>query len=490
MSARPPWPARRGRIRPPALAALAALALLALLVALAAWVTWRNVAGEPAVQPRGSAPLPPADAATLARGAYLARAGNCLSCHTQRGGTPGAGGRPIATPFGTVYSSNVTPDDETGLGRWSASEFRRALQHGRSRDGRLLAPAFPYPNFTLLADEDADALYAWLMRQPAVRRPNRPHELRFPYGTQAALAAWRALYFRAGRHEPDAARSAAWNRGSYLVNGPAHCFACHAARNVLGAAAGGAGGPDRAGAGQGGGGNIVSTQRWYAPSLTDPREAGVADWAVEDVVALLKTGTSPRGSTLGPMAEVVARGTQHLSDEDLRAMAAYLRSLSPTTNGASLAAAGVAAPSADPAAAGRATQAASKEAVSMASDRAATGGPVGPGAPAPEGTAARGSKLYEAHCAGCHGEHGEGTPGIAALAGHRAVRLANPRNVILAIRHGGFLPTTAGNPRPFGMPPFGHVLGDDDIAAVATYVRGAWGNGAPAVEPLDVWRAR
>lgn len=460
-AARRPRPARR--------AALVLATLLVLLALAAGWVAWRNVAGEPAVEPRGAAPPPPADAATVARGAYLARAGNCLGCHTRRGGAPGAGGRAVATPFGTVYSSNLTPDDETGLGRWSAPEFRRALQHGRSRDGRLLTPAFPYPNFTRLTREDADALYAWLMTRPAVREPNRPHELRFPYGTQAALAVWRALYFRAGPHEPDPARSAAWNRGSYLVNGPAHCFACHAARNFLGAAAG---------AGETGG-NVVSVQRWYAPSLTDPREAGVADWPAEDVVALLKTGTSPRGSALGPMAEVVARGTQHLSLEDLHAMAEYLRSLSPTASDQGRAR------GADAAAVAPATDA-------TAAGASEAGGSVAgmPGAPGPADVAARGARLYETHCAGCHGERGEGTPGIAPLAGNRAVRLADPRNVIQAIRHGGFLPTTAGNPRPFGMPPFGHVLGDDDIAAVATHVRQAWGNAAPAVSPLDVLRAR
>lgn len=417
-----------------------AAATAVLLVAAAAWVAWRNVEGELPVEPRGGAALPTADEATLARGAYLARIGNCIGCHTQRGGAPGAGGRAVATPFGTVYSSNLTPDDETGIGRWSASEFRRALQHGRSRDGRLLTPAFPYPNFTRLAREDADALYASLMRRPAARQPNRPHELRFPYGTQAALAVWRALYFRAGPYVPDPARSAAWNRGSYLVHGPAHCFACHAARNSLGAAAD---------AGEAGG-NVVSVQRWYAPSLTDAREAGVADWPAEDIVALLKTGTSPRGSALGPMAEVVARGTQHLSDDDARAIAEYLRTL--------------------PSTASAAHPSQSK--------------------PTPRDPTARGAKVYEEHCAGCHGRHGEGTPDIAALAGSRAVRLANPQNVIQAIRHGGFLPTTAGNPRPFGMPPFGHVLSDDDIAAVATYVRGAWGNDAPPVQALDVWRAR
>ncbi|MBI5720409.1 MAG: c-type cytochrome [Burkholderiales bacterium] len=442
-------------------AVLALLALAALVAAATAWVLWRNFAGEPALEraaepaspgagPGAAATPPPADAATLARGEYLARAGNCLGCHTRRGGAPGAGGRPIATPFGTVYSANLTPDRDTGLGRWSASEFRRALQHGRSRDGHLLAPAFPYPNFTRVTRADADALYAWLMSRPAVRQQNRPHELRFPYRLQAALAVWRALFFRAEPFVPDPARSEAWNRGSYLVNGLAHCMACHASRNFLGAPAE-ATEP---------GGNIVSTQQWYAPSLADAHEAGVGDWPLEDVVALLKTGTSPRGTVMGPMAEVVARSTQHLAEADLRAMAEYLRTLQ--------------GPSAAPAAASAASTAAERP----------------PRPPPVLAMLARGRRIYGDHCVDCHGERGEGTPGTAALAGSRAVLLATPRNVIQAIRHGGFAPTTAGNPRPFGMPPFGLVLGDDDIAAVASYVRTSWGNDAPVVEAIDVWRAK
>lgn len=443
------------------------LLAIAMLVALAtAWVLWRNFGGEEPVRAREGSTLPPgeaggppqgdggkqppADAATLARGEYLARAGNCLGCHTARGGEPGAGGRAIATPFGTVYSSNLTPDEDTGLGRWSASEFRRALRHGRSRDGRLLTPAFPYPNFTRVTRQDADAIYAWVMSRPAVKRSNRPHDLRFPYGLQAALAVWRALYFRTEPFVPDPARSAAWNRGSYLVNGLGHCMACHAARNFLG---GTVQGPEAGGA-------IVSAQHWYAPSLADAREAGVADWALEDVVALLQTGTSPRGTAMGPMAEVVARSTQHLAQDDLRAMAEYLRTLPPAA-----AAAVATAPSAAAAAAARRP-------------------------PGWAETMERGRQVYEAHCTGCHGPQGEGTPGIRALAGHRAVVLDTPHNVIQAIRHGGFAPATPGNPRPFGMPPFRALLSDDEIAAVASHVRGSWGNDAGVVQPLDVWRAR
>ena len=188
--------------------------LVVLGLALAGLVAWLNV--------RGEEPLPPApvavaaDAATIARGAYLARAGNCMGCHTARGGTQFAGGRGIETPFGVVYASNLTPDAETGLGRWSSAEFWRALHHGRSKDGRLLYPAFPYPEFTLVTRADSDALFVFLRSLPPVRQEARAHELRFPYGLQASLAVWRALYFRPAVYQADPAQSAQWNRGAYL----------------------------------------------------------------------------------------------------------------------------------------------------------------------------------------------------------------------------------------------------------------------------------
>ena len=169
------------------------------------------------------------------RGAYLARAGNCAACHTERGGAAYAGARAIATPFGTVYSSNLTPDATDGIGTWSAGDFWRALHNGRSRNGRLLVPAFPYPNYAQVTREDSDALYAFLRTLPAVRQPNRRHELRFPYDGQIALAVWRALFFRPEVFEAQPGKTAEWNRGAYLVRGLGHCSACHSTRNALGA---------------------------------------------------------------------------------------------------------------------------------------------------------------------------------------------------------------------------------------------------------------
>jgi mono/diheme cytochrome c family protein len=411
---------------------------IATLAVLAALVAWLNVRGE-APLPPGDRPGAPADAALVQRGRYLAIAGNCIACHTARGGADYAGGRAVDTPFGTLYATNLTPDDETGIGRWTAAEFRRALRHGRSRDGRLLYPAFPYPSYTLVTSADADALYAYFRSLPPVRQPNRAHALRFPYNLQASLAVWRALYFRPDTLEPDAARSADWNRGRYLVRGLGHCEACHAGRNVLGATTGDIEL----------GGGLIPLQNWYAPSLASSREAGVADWHTDEVIALLRTGVSPRASVMGPMAEVVFRSTQHLAPDDVRAMAVYLKDL----------------PQADLAR---------------------------PAGSAPDGdTLQLGTKVYADRCASCHGDRGEGVTGLyPALAGNRAVTLPSPNNLVKAIVHGGFPPTTAGNPRPFGMPPFRQVLDDKQVAAVASYVRHAWGNGAPAVSTLEVVRAR
>jgi mono/diheme cytochrome c family protein len=409
--------------------------LAALLLAAAALVAWLNVRGEsPVTDDR-----PSADAATVARGAYIARLGNCAACHTDRGGASYAGGKGIATPFGTVYATNLTPDDETGLGRWSASAFWRAMHNGRSRDGRLLYPAFPYTDYTLITREDSDALYAYLRSVPAVKQQNRPHDLRFPYNTQASLAVWRALFFSPEPFRPEPAKSAEWNRGSYLVRGLGHCQACHAPRNAFGATT-----SDLEFSG-----GLIPMQNWYAPSLASMAEAGVQDWSAADIAQLLRSGTSPRGTALGPMAEVVFRSTQYMNDADVQAMAAFLKDIPRHEP-----------PKPEPVRA-------SAEAMDL------------------------GQRVYARQCAECHGEKGEG--GGAAyppLAGNRTVTMNSSANLVRVILSGGFPPTTPGNPRPYGMPPFGQSLSEAEIAAVASYVRGSWGNAAPAVTALDVHRVR
>lgn len=288
---------------------LGAMAAVAIGCAVVAWL---NVRGEDPVEP--GVPATPAAAAVIERGAYLARAGNCIGCHTTTGGASVAGGRGVETPFGIVHAPNITPDTTTGIGSWSSSEFWRAMHHGRSKDGRLLYPAFPYPSFTQVTREDSDALYAYLRSVQPVQQANLPHALRFPYSTQAALAAWRALYFKPATFVTEPTGSAEFNRGKYLVQGLGHCAACHSGRNFMGGTslntefAGG----------------LMPDATWYAPSLASPAEAGVQGWSRADVVKLLKTGVSGHATVSGPMAKVVFASTQYLRESDLDAMAVFL----------------------------------------------------------------------------------------------------------------------------------------------------------------------
>jgi mono/diheme cytochrome c family protein len=414
------------------------MGLLIGVLALALLVLWLNLRGEEKIH--DAPPLTPPSGESVARGAYLMRAGNCAACHTDRGGAAFAGGRAIDTPFGTVYASNLTPH-ATGIGSWTPAHFWRALHNGRSKDGRLLYPAFPYPHYTLLTRADADAMFDYLRSQPQVDRPNTPHRLRWPYGTQTALGVWRAMYFSPGEQAEDPARSAEWNRGAYLVRGLGHCGACHSARNALGATSNMM---DLSG-------GLIPMQNWYAPSLSSATEASVAAWDTAQVVRLLKTGVAPRGAVLGPMATVVKESTQHLNDADLQAMAVFLKSL---------------------------PDGAAQEEETQAPRMSAR-------------MAERGAKVYEQHCVRCHGANGEGVPGAyPPLAGNRAVKLHVTANLVQVVLGGGFPPATAGNPRPFGMPPYATLLSDADVAAVISHVRHAWGNNASAVSEFDVAQQR
>lgn len=410
---------RRWRIAAPICALIGAL--------LAAALLWQDDPEQN--QTRSTAP---ADAQTVQQGAYLARAGNCMACHTPAGAPAYSGGRGIETPFGAVYAGNLTPDPDTGIGRWSADDFWRALREGRSRDGRLLYPAFPYANYSVIRREDSDALYAYLHSLTPVHQPNRAHDLRWPFNTQAALALWRALYFKPG--ELKAQADATEQRGAYLVQGLGHCSACHSTRNALGAS-----NPfDLAG-------GLIPMQNWYAPSLNSREEAGVMHWPLADIVALLKTGVSARGSAQGPMAEVVLHSTQHLSDADLQAIGVFLQRLPEQPSPAS-----------------------SKPAASRA-----------------------GALIYEQQCAQCHGPQGQGLAGVyPALAGNRAVIMAQSVNLVQMVLHGGYPPATASNPRPFGMPPYIVDLSDQEIADLLSHLRSSWGHAAGAVSAVDVQRSR
>lgn len=377
------------------------------------------------------------------RGRYLTLAGNCMGCHTARGGQQFSGGRAIPTPFGNIYAPNITPDTKTGIGSWTADDFWRALHNGKSKDGRFLYPAFPYTNYTNVTRTDSDAMYAYFKSMRPVEQANREHDLRFPYNQRILLAGWRMLYFTPGQFKADDTKSMEWNRGAYLVNGLGHCSACHTTRNALGGEVNSAEL----------GGGLIPMLNWYASPLTSGKDSGLGDWAEKDIADLLQHGVSNKGSVFGPMAEVVSGSLQHLSDQDVGAMAFYLKSI----------------PQVDR------PQTPSKPENQTEFDRVIK----------------QGAALYEKHCVECHRANGEGLPpAYPPLAKNRSLTMSSAVNPIRMVLNGGYPPSTKGNPRPYGMPPFGPFLNDTEVAAVVSYMRNSWGNQAPMVSPVEVNRHR
>ena len=414
---------------------LTVVAAVAALLLLSVWIAWPRNDMIASSSPAAYAATP----ANIARGAYLAKAGNCMACHTARGGLPYAGGHALDTPFGRVIAPNITSDREAGIGAWSADDFWNALHNGKARDGRLLYPAFPYTSYTKVSRDDADALYAFMRTIPAQKTARQPHQLRFPYDQQFMLAGWRLLYFTPAVYTNNKTQSAQWNRGAYMVEGLGHCAACHSSRNRLGASEDGLRG------------GLIQTLGWYAPSLTSDAEAGLGSWEVPHIVDLLKTGVSERATVFGPMADVVQKSLQHLSTDDVTAMAVYLKSL----------------PASPP------------EPIPVNTD------------PRVEQVIAQGKKLYEANCIECHGGDGKGSPPhYPPLAGNRALTMSEAVNPIRLVLNGGFAPGTEGNPRPYGMPPYSHVMDDHEVAAVVTYLRNSWGNKAGPVTASEVNKYR
>ncbi len=369
------------------------------------------------------------DAALVKEGEYLARAGDCIACHTNPGGPLFAGRLAMPTPFGTLYSTNITPDKETGIGDWTEDQFYSLMHTGRTPDGGLIYPAMPFGSYTKVTRKDADAIFAYLRSVPAVHLPNRPNDLYFPYNNRSLILGWRTLFFVEGEYEQDPSKSAQWNRGAYLVQGLGHCTMCHSPINALG-------GTSESRAFEGG---LIPMQQWYAPSLTSNKEAGLGEWSIKDITDLLGTGVSERGAVYGPMAEVVYDSLQYLSDEDLQAMAVYLKSLG-------------------------------------------QGNPIdasGAGLPMAESSLlmALGKTVYDARCASCHGPTGAGMPPqYPPLAGNQSIQMESAVNPIRMVLNGGLPPATSGNPQPYGMPPFAQILSDDEVAAVVTYIRSSWGN--------------
>jgi mono/diheme cytochrome c family protein len=388
--------------------------------------------------PGKTAAAPSTDPDVLKRGEYLARAGDCIACHTAPGGKEFGGGLAMETPFGTLFTPNISSSREYGIGAWTSDEFYRMLHTGKSRDGQLIYPAMPFGTYTKVTRADSDAIFAFLKSTPDVRLPSRPHEMRFPYNQRSLLTGWRTLYFKEGEYKPDPSMSVEWNRGAYLVEGLGHCTLCHTSINALG-------GSSASKAFEGG---LIPMQNWYAPSLTSNKEAGLGDWSVEDIDALLQTGVSNRGAVYGPMAQVVHDSLQYLTDDDIRAMSVYLKSL-PSRAGSP------------------------PEPTAAATEQKTTLFPLG-------------KKIYEAQCAVCHGAEGKGKlPHFPPLANNQSIQMTSAVNPIRMVLNGGYAPGTAKNPMPYGMPPFGQNLSDVEVAAVVTYIRTAWGNHGMPVTPQE-----
>jgi mono/diheme cytochrome c family protein len=379
----------------------------------------------------------PQDFAQIARGRYLVIVGDCAACHTNAGGPPYAGGRPIETPFGTVVAPNITPDAATGIGAWSDDAFVSAVKDGIGRDGTHLYPAMPYPYFTRATGQDVLDIRAFLNTVPAVRNAVRANQLPFPFDIRAGMIAWNALFFRRGTFAPDPGKSAEWNRGAYLAEGLMHCGACHTPKNL-------AGGDKASEAGQG-----YALQGWFAPDITNAAGRGLGAWSVEDIVAYLKTGHNRTAAATGPMADEVADSSSKMSDADLHAVAVYLKD-----------------------------QPAPHEATPQplaSSDPAMTAG----------------AAVYRDECSACHAPQGSGVAGLfPGLAGAPAVQSRDPTSLLRVVLAGAR--SAATDPAPTGpaMPAFGWLLDDREIAAVLTYVRNSWGNAASAVSSGEVAKRR
>lgn len=415
---------------------------LVLLVLIAAFILLRS----PAI--KGEGPLLTeqiAESELIARGEYLVTAANCASCHTSNDGEFMAGGLAFETPFGTIYSTNITPDPETGIGTWSDWDFMNSLRHGIRPNGEHLYPAFPYTSYTKASDEDIAAMYAYLQSIEPVNQSPLENELEFPFNLRALVAFWKVPYFDAGALEPEPDQSAEWNRGAYLIEALAHCSACHTPRNAIGAA--------QLDAHMSGGEymDLVSSGEyrvWSAPNLTS-YDRGLALWSHDDVASYLKTARNDILESFGPMNEVILNSTRYLADDDIDAMATYLKSLAPV------------------------------------SDRST--------AEPDAGLMGRGRTIYNLHCGTCHLPTGAGDPEMAPQLnrGSLVVQDENPASMINAILYGPHVPTPPLPPKwREVMEEYQYTLDDEEVAAVATFIRHSWENAAGIVTPEQVARQR
>lgn len=375
-------------------------------------------------------------AETIARGKALTDAADCASCHTADPAKPFAGGKRIDTPFGAIYSPNLTPDRETGLGAWSDDDFRRALHDGVAPDGSRYYPAFPYPNFTRMIRDDVLAIRAYFATLTPFRNARLPLELRWPLNYRVLMRGWNLLFFRPGIFEPNQQKSLQWNRGAYLAEGAAHCGACHTPKNIFGA--------DKRGQAYGGG----PIQGWFAPRLDSADRSGLKSWSVEDIAEYLSSGRNGKSHAGGLMAEVVVNSTSKMSDDDIHAIAVYLKDLP-------------------------------------------AGAPEPAVTPPPQAEMNAGKAVYARACIACHEADGSGAPRIyPPLPGNANMLSSDPSSTLRIILDGAQTVTTPRAPNTGSMPAYAKQLTDQEIADVTNYIRNSWGNAAPLVTQAQVRKAR
>jgi mono/diheme cytochrome c family protein len=373
---------------------------------------------------------------TIEHGKALVVAGDCASCHTADPAKPFAGGKRIDTPFGAIYSPNLTPDHETGIGAWSDQDFYNALRFGIDPDGSRYYPAFPYPNFTKLTRPDILAIRAYLATLTPFSNEAPPPSLRFPLNFRVVMRLWNYLFFRPGILEPDQQKGTEWNRGRYLVEGLGHCGVCHTPKNLFGA--------DKRGRAFGGG----MVGGWFAPRLDAAERSGLNSWSVDDIAEYLSSGRNGKSHADGPMAEVVVNSTSKMSDADIRAIAVYLKSLPPGVP--------------DPAV-----------------------------LPPPEASMNAGAAIYAHACVSCHEADGSGAPRIyPPLPGNALLQSADPASTLRVILDGAQTITTPRAPNKGSMPAYAKQLSDQQIADVTNYIRNSWGNAGPSVTADQVAKAR
>ncbi len=393
-----------------------------------------------------------ADDALVKRGEYLAKAGDCIACHTAPHGKPFAGGLPMTTPMGAIYSTNITPDAQTGIGEYSEDDFKRAMREGVAKDGHNLYPAMPYPSYAKVNDDDMHALYAYFMNGVTpVKQANRESDIKWPLNMRWPVKFWNMVFLDKGVYRDKPGKDVAWNRGAYLIQGLGHCGSCHTPRGVAFQEKA----LDESGSAFLTGGLL---DNWFASNLTGEHNVGLGRWSEADVAQFLKTGANQHASAFGAMASVINNSTQAMTDADVAAMSRYLKSL-PSAGGS-----------------GGAAYAYDAKATKVSLTRPANDA---------------GARVYTAYCMHCHGVDGRGfAPMLAPLAGNSNVLEKDPSSLINVTLNGTEDLVIGGIPAAYPMPKYASVLSDQQVADVVSFIRSGWGNGAPVVGAGEVGKIR